>query len=349
MVTVYLVEDSPLIRSQLTSALSASGQIRVVGATDDPFVAWEQIIRQPVDVLLLDTGLKRFNSLTFFRYLLDSCPVPTVLLSPLSGIGNQMAIEALRYGAVAVWIKKPASNGSFETIDDLVSQIVTSARIERERLDGQKDSVYLPAIPQLNSHSADACRDEPVRHLIAVGGSTGAVAAMQVLFSGFTVDFPPSVAVIHLPEGFTATYAQHLNDACEVTVKEAEDGEIPQNGFVYLAPGNRHLMIERRRSGFALRVIGGPKVFFQRPAADVLFHSVADVLGKEALGVLLTGMGKDGAEGLLRMRQAGSHTITQDEASCVVYGMPKEAVNIGASCQALPIDRIADELRSRVC
>ncbi len=349
MVTVFLVEDSSLVRSQLTAALNASGHIRVVGVTDDPFLAWEQIIRQPVDVLLLDTGLRRFNSLTFFRYLLDSCPVPTVLLSPLSGIGNQMAIEALRYGAVAVWIKKPGPSGNFDATEDLVVQIVTSARIEREKLHGQKDSVYLPAIPLVSPVLVEACRDEPSRHLIAVGGSTGAVAAMQVLFSGFTADFPPTVAVIHLPEGFTATYAQHLDDNCQVRVKEAEDGEIPQNGHVYLAPGNRHLIIERRPSGNALRVIGGPKVFFQRPAADVFFHSVADVLGKQAVGVLLTGMGKDGAEGLLRMRQSGAHTITQDEASCVVYGMPREAVNIGASCQELPIDRIADELRSRVC
>jgi two-component system chemotaxis response regulator CheB len=348
MVTVYLVEESPQVRNKLIASLEAYGNIRVAGSTDDPFVAWEQIIRQPIDVLLLDTGLTHFNSLTFFRYLLDSCPLPTVLLSVEGESGRRLAVEALRYGAVSIWPKKPGADGELLGLGDLVSLIQGSARIDRGRLGDQGG--YVPDVPvEATGGRPEARRAAPGHSLIAVGGSTGAVAAMQTLFSGFTAAFPPTVAVIHLPEGFTTTFAGQLDAKCEVTVKEAEDGETPLPGHIYIAPGNRHLILERRFHGFAFRLIGGPRVFFQRPAVDVLFHSVADVLGAQAIGVLLTGMGRDGAEGLLRLRQAGAHTITQDEKSCVVYGMPREAVLAGASCQELPLDRIAGELQSRVC
>jgi two-component system chemotaxis response regulator CheB len=184
--------------------------------------------------------------------------------------------------------------------------------------------------------------------LLAVGASTGGTVAMQTLFQDFTPEFPPTVAVIHMPERFTHTFAHRLNELCSVTVKEAEDRDIALQGCVYIAPGNKHLVIETSGANHILRVINGPRVFNQRPSVDVLFRSVADQVGGNSLGVLLTGMGRDGADGLLKMKEAGAFTITQDESSCVVYGMPKEAFELGASCIELPIEKIAGALNTRL-
>lgn len=343
LVKVFVVDDSAVVRSILTEKLNATGKLQVAGSAIDPFVAREKIVRLQVDVLLLDIEMPRMDGLTFLKYLMKYRPIPTIILSSLADGVNQASMEALDLGAVAVVCKPGGPYSVTDLIDNLTETILQAAHVDVSRF----RQVLAPR-PQANRARKMLSSIQTTHQLFAVGASTGGTVAMETLFSEFTADFPPTVAVIHMPENFTRSFANRLNDICDVRVKEAENGERAQSGFVYIAPGNRHLVVEASGVNRILRIMDGPRLHGQRPAVDVLFRSVANQVGKNSLGVLLTGMGRDGAEGLLRMKEAGAFTITQDEATCVVYGMPKEAVSMGSSCQQLPINRIAAEMKAHV-
>ena len=351
-IKVFIVDDSAVVRSILTERLNAAGGILVVGSAPDPFIAREKLAKNPVDVMILDIEMPRMDGLTFLKHLMKSYPIPTIVLSSLVGDHNQASLKALELGAVEV-LRKPGGPYSVgELLEDLVVKIRMASLI---RMDTLRDLVTRVGANRV----ADAPRRDAggakmlagirtSRQLIAVGASTGGTIAMEKLFTGFSTDFPPALGVIHMPERFTASFSKRLDDLCLVRVKEAEAGETPLMGHVYIAPGNKHMAIRMDGAKMAIEIMEGPKVHNQRPAVDILFRSVARHLGQNGIGVLMTGMGRDGADGLLQMKEAGAYTITQDEESCIVYGMPKEAVTLGASMIQLPLDGIAAELRRRV-
>ncbi len=342
-IRVLIVDDSAVVRAILTERLGAVEDIVVAGAAMDPFVARELIATTRVDVLLLDIEMPRMDGLTFLKYLMKYRPIPAIILSSLADGSNEASVRALELGAIAIVPKPGGPLSVTQLIDDLADQIRAAAAADMERV--QRDAASHFAKYRGVKKLLGSIRT--TEKLIAIGASTGGTIALERLFGAFPADCPPTVTVIHMPERFTATYAKRLDDLCSPRIKEAEDQEPALSGYVYIAPGNRHLTVDRAGARYVLRVLDGPRVHNQRPAVDVLFRGVADNVGRNAVGALLTGMGRDGAEALLRMRQKGAFTVAQDEATSVVYGMPKEAVALGAACVELPLDRIAAELIQR--
>ncbi len=342
-VRVLIVDDSAVVRDVLSRHLEEDGRFEVVGTAIDPYFAREKLSRLEADVITLDIEMPRMDGLTFLQQLMKYHPIPVIIVSSLTDGVNPASLRALELGAVDV-VPKP---GGAYTVTDIVEllkdRILAAAQadfsvvkaqaalhLERQPFDGPK---ILSQIATTNK-------------LLAVGASTGGTLALETLFTSFTAEFPPAVCVIHMPEKFTATFAERLNRLCQVRVKEAEDGEMVRPATVYLAPGNYHLLVKARGKDVYLKVAQGPKVQHQRPAVDVLFESVAAQVGRNAVGILLTGMGRDGAAGLLKIRSAGGKTIAQDEASSVVFGMPKEAIEMGAAQEVLPLNQIANALRT---
>jgi two-component system, chemotaxis family, protein-glutamate methylesterase/glutaminase len=343
-IKVFIVDDSAVVRSILTEKLDAVPGISVAGSAMDPFVARDKIARTEIDVILLDIEMPRMDGLPFLKHLMKSRPIPTIILSSLADGKNEASMKALELGAVGV-IGKPGGPYSVtQLVDDLVLQIRAASTIDMSRVAASA----APKTPAPTGAKRLLGTIRTTRRLIAVGASTGGTVAMERLFMGFPADSPPTVAVIHMPGRFTATFSRRLDELCAVRVKEAEDGEPAMSGCVYMAPGNYHLVVKVSGAEYVLKVIEGPRVQNQRPAVDVLFRSVAENVGKNAVGVILTGMGRDGADGLLKMHEAGAYTIGQDEASSVVYGMPKEAFESGAVSIQLPLERIAAEIMRNV-
>jgi two-component system chemotaxis response regulator CheB len=348
-VRVLVVDDSAVVRSVLTERLSKLEGIEVVGAAVDPYHARDIIARLGADVLVLDIEMPRMDGLTFLKHLMRHHPIPTIILSSLVDGRNEASLAALDLGAIRVFAKPGGPYSVGELVGDLAEAIRYAPHIDVRKLGrgalaaGRDRAGLRPAARGGMLGSIKATKS-----LIAVGASTGGTIAMERLFSGFARDFPPTAAVIHMPERFTASFAARLDSICEVDVREAVDGEEALYGTVYIAPGNKHLLVRASGARYVLSVRDGPRVQNQRPSVEVLFESVAEHVGKNALGVIMTGMGRDGAEGLLKMRQAGAHTIAQDEDSCIVYGMPKAAVDIGAAAEILPLDGIAEALRKRL-
>jgi two-component system chemotaxis response regulator CheB len=341
-IRVLIVDDSAVVREVLSRSLQEDERFEVVATAIDPYSAREKLARLGTDVMTLDIEMPRMDGLTFLKQLMKHHPIPVVVVSSLTDGANSATMQALELGALDV-VPKPGGAYSVTDIVELLkdrliaaskadfSVAQAQAALHRERLpiEGTK---MLSQIATTNK-------------LLAVGASTGGTLALETLFTSFSPDFPPAVCVIHMPEKFTATYAERLDRLCRVRVKEAEDGEMVRPATVYLAPGNFHLLVRMRGKDVFLKVAQGPKVQHQRPAVDVLFESVASQVGQNAVGVLLTGMGRDGAAGLLKILKAGGRTIAQDEATSVVFGMPKEAIEIGAAQEILPLDKIARALR----
>lgn len=249
-------------------------------------------------------------------------------------------MEALELGAIDI-VPKPGGPYSVgEVINQLIEKIVVAANIDFEKV---KESAKLN-IENIQPRKKFLTQIRTTNKLIAVGASTGGTKALEVLFKDFGKTFPPTAAVIHMPEKFTKTFADRLDDICDATVKEAEHNEKALSGHIYIAPGNYHLMVKSDGADYILKLVKAPLIFGQRPAVDVLFKSVAGNVGKNSIGVLLTGMGRDGAEGLLQMKNAGGNTIVQDEATCIVFGMPKEAINLGAADAVLPLQKISHRI-----
>ncbi len=336
-IKVLVVDDSAIVRKIFTEELSRYPDIEVVGAAPDPFVARDKIINLKPDVITLDIEMPRMDGLTFLRKLMKYYPLPTVVVSSLTPTGGKLTLEAVEIGAVDV-IAKP---GASYTVGDMSAQLAEKIRAASRAKIVKKDP--------------DAMKHEPIKALaqtsnkvIAIGASTGGTDALKILLSQMPPNSPGIVVVQHMPANFTTAFAERLDSLCQVAVKEAEDNDWVNPGIALIAPGNYHMLLRRSGARYYVEIKTGPMVHHQRPAVDVLFKSTAKYAGANAIGVILTGMGSDGADGLLEMKKMGAGTIAQDEKTCVVFGMPKEAIKLGAVDKVLPMERIASEIINMV-
>jgi two-component system chemotaxis response regulator CheB len=337
-IRVLVVDDSALMRQALTVLLKRDPQIDVVGAASDPLIAQSKIEQLKPDVLTLDVEMPRMDGLTFLEKLMHSRPLPVVMVSSLTEAGCETTLRALELGAVD-FIAKPKVDLR-ERLDELAREVSAKIRAAASaRVVPRPPRVGRPA-PASRSATPSAMIKTTDR-LIAVGASTGGTEALREFLTAMPADAPGIVIVQHMPEKFTRSFAERCDDLCTIRVKEAEDGERVLVGHALIAPGNFHMALRRSGAQYSVTVHSGPPVNRHRPSVDVLFDSVAECAGRNALGVILTGMGADGARGLLGMRHAGARTIAQDESTCVVFGMPKEAIERGAAEVVLPLPRIA--------
>ena len=330
-IRVLIVDDSALVRRILCQAISQYEDMLVVGTASDPFIARDKILELRPDVVTLDLEMPRMDGLTFLKKIMKYHPLPVIVISSVGQASAAQAMEAMRLGAVEVFAKP---NGSF-SVGELVSSLPDRIRAAAQ---SKKVTPVRMNCVQLKQQSVRR------QLLIAIGASTGGTDAIEKILIAMPPDCPPILVAQHIPAGFSAAFANRLDSLASITVKEAEDGDAVVPGCALVAPGNFHMFLQKSSSGLSVGIRSGPMVCYQRPSVDVLFKSIAECLGDQCVAVLLTGMGSDGAQGLLKLRQTGARTITQDEASCVVYGMPREAVRIGASEQSLPLDRIASVL-----
>jgi two-component system chemotaxis response regulator CheB len=344
VLSVLVVDDSAVVRQAVTAVLSQDPGI-VVTVAADPYIALDKMGRSRPDVILLDLEMPRMDGLTFLRKIMSEDPIPVVVCSGLASRGTEVAIRALEEGAVEV-LAKPQL-GVREFVHDSATTLIETIRAAAEARVKRRAPILKP-IPR---HSADvvlaprpplipAPRSQ-VDVVVAVGASTGGTEALRALLADLPEDAPPLLIVQHMPERFTAAFARRLNECCKIEVKEAEAGDLVCRSRALIAPGNRHLVLHRRDAYHVVDVMDGPPVCRHRPSVDVLFRSVAQTAGACAVGVILTGMGDDGAAGLLEMKEAGAATIAQDERTSVVFGMPGEAVRRGAALEVLPLSQIA--------
>jgi two-component system chemotaxis response regulator CheB len=339
---VLVVDDSAIVRKVLSEIISSQPDLEVVGTAPDPYVARDKIVALDPDVLTLDIEMPRMDGLTFLDRLMRRRPLPVIVISSLAQHSTRAAVEAMRRGAVDV-LPKPGGPYSVGDLRDDLPRRLRAAALARPALAARGAGESPPARPE--EQTAHRRRPDCGIQLLAIGASTGGTIAIEKILHRMPPDSPPIVIAQHIPAGFSTAFAGRLDSVCKVRVREAVSGDPLTPGVALVAPGNRHMRLERAPSGGWRTVIeDGPKVGYQRPSVDVLLHSVAAVAGPGAAGALLTGMGRDGAEGLLAMRAAGAHTIAQDEASCVVFGMPQEAIRMGAAVRVLALDRIAGEL-----
>ncbi|HVR87386.1 MAG TPA: chemotaxis response regulator protein-glutamate methylesterase [Planctomycetota bacterium] len=331
---VLVVDDSAVVREILTRGLSVDPGIEVIGAAPDAYAAWAMISRLRPDVITLDLEMPGMDGIAFLKKLLRDRPLPVVVVSSLTPSGSDLALEALEAGAVEVVAKPRFATTAARTISALVAIVKGAAGAQ----------VAPRGIP-LRAPGAGPRRSVgPSQKVVVIGASTGGTQALQQVLMGMP-KWAPGIAVVqHMPEGFTRSFAERLDDLCEVDVKEAEDQDVLEPGTVLIAPGDRHLLLRRSGSRYRMEVKGGPLVSGHRPSVDLLFKSAARHAGRNAVGVLLTGMGKDGARGLLEMRSAGAATIAQDESTCVVFGMPREAIALGAVDRIAALPRIAESI-----
>jgi len=334
-IKVLIVDDSAIVRKIFTEELSKYEDIEVVGTAPDPYVARDKILSLKPDVITLDIEMPRMDGLTFLRKLMKYYPLPVVVVSSLTPKGGKMTLEALEIGAIDVLAKPGASY----TVGDIGAQLVEKIRVAaranlKQQIDGEKLSQYKPLSALV----------ETSNKVVAIGASTGGTEALKVLLTQMPGNAPGMVIVQHMPANFTRTFAERLNSICQVTVKEAADNDTVGPGIALIAPGNYHMLLRRSGARYFVELRNGPMVHHQRPAVDVLFKSVAKYAGANAIGVILTGMGADGAAGLLEMKNMGAKTIAQDEKTCIVFGMPKEAIKLGAVDKVLPLEEIASEI-----
>jgi two-component system chemotaxis response regulator CheB len=334
MIKVLVVDDSAIVRQILSRELSKARDIEVVATAPDPFIARNKIIQHAPDVMTLDIEMPRMDGLTFLRKVMKHHPVPTIVVSSLTPKGSAMALDALSAGAIDV-ISKP---GASYTVGDvsavLIEQIRAASLVSFEKINRIRQS--LECEPQQRFSLA-----KTTNKIIAIGASTGGTMAIEYLLKQMPANAPGIVIVQHMPEKFTKSFADRLNAQCDLEVREAADGDSVAPGVALVAPGNFHMVAKRSGARYYVEIKEGPQVFHQRPSVEVLFNSVAKYVGANAVGVICTGMGADGASGLLAMKQAGAVTIAQDEETCVVFGMPGEAVKLGAADFVLPLQKIA--------
>jgi two-component system, chemotaxis family, protein-glutamate methylesterase/glutaminase len=343
-IRVLIIDDSAIVRDILSRELSECPEIEVAGTAGDPYIARNKIEAGDIDVITLDIEMPRMDGLTFLRYLMKYRPMPVIIVSSVVSPDNQAAIEALELGAVDI-VHKPGGPFSVEdVVGDLCGKIREAAALPLPRLLAASGRLAASGSRPAGIRRTALSQIATTDRLAVIGTSTGGTIALEELFTHFTAGFPPALAVIHMPERFTASFAQRLDRLCEFHVKEAGNGETVMPGTIYIAPGGYHMLVAASGADRIIRIKGGPKVCGQRPAVDVLFNSAAGTVGKNCIAALLTGMGHDGAAGLKAVRDAGGYTIAQDEASCIVFGMPKEAVALGAACEVTPLCNIAGSI-----
>ncbi len=334
-IKVLVVDDSAVVRKVFREELSRERDIEVVGTAPDPYVARDKIVSLRPDVITLDIEMPRMDGITFLKKLMRYYPLPVIIVSSLTRKGGSLAMEALSLGALEV-ISKPSSaysvgEMSIQLIDKIkaVAGVNVGPRKERPPDRGIKVKLGSKAL------------SKTTKKVIAIGASTGGTEALKVVLTKMPRNAPGVLVVQHMPAHFTTSFAERLNDLSAMTIKEAGDGDSLVNGLALIAPGNYHMLLKRSGANYYVRVKKGPLVNHQRPAVDVLFHSVASYAGNNAIGVILTGMGSDGAHGLLKMKEAGARTVAQDEKSCIVFGMPNEAIRLGAAEKVVPLEHIA--------
>lgn len=347
-IKVLIVDDSAIVREILTEKLSKHPQIEVVGTAMDPYIARDKLEKLDVDVVTLDIEMPRMDGLTFLRQIMKHFPLPVIVVSSLTKGESSAAMKALELGAVDV-IPKPGGPFSVEDVVELLKdRIIAASKANIPRL---KEHTEANQIAQKTASSAPKgylTSLKTTNQLITIGASTGGTIALETLFREWEPDFPPTLAVIHMPEKFTAAFASRLNEVSRATIKEGVNGERLLPGTIYIAPGNYHMLLRSQGTVRTLKITSGPKVCSQRPAVDPLFMSVAEQVGRNCIAVLLTGMGKDGAQGLLKIKEAGGHTIAQDEESSIVWGMPKAAIDLGAADSILPLQKIITNIRAKL-
>ena len=348
-IKVLVIDDSALVRMTLSDIINSDPQLEVIGAAADPYFAASKIRKIIPDVITLDLEMPRMNGLTFLKTLMAQFPIPVVIISSFTQKGSKQALMALELGAVEILAKSEIRNtkAHLEESRILITDAIKAASmtpVGRRPL--SKSEAPLEMIAKQPPKVIYPYSSQPVNKVIAVGASTGGTAAILQLLQHIPVNSPPVLIVQHMPGGFTQSFAKSLDAQCNLAVKEASDGEIVKNGHVYVCPGGLHMTLEYTLNGYEIRIRNGALVNRHRPSVDVLFESMAKNVGQHAIGVILTGMGSDGAAGLLKMRNKGAVTIAQNESSCVVYGMPGEAVKLGAAQYILPLNDIAGKLNT---
>ena len=341
-IKVLIVDDSAVVRKVLSQLVEHEPDMEVVATAQDPYVARDKLVSLKPDVMTLDIEMPRMDGLTFLKKVMAHFPIPTIIVSSVTKQGCETSLKALEIGAVSV-VPKPSEAYSIESIEGQLLHAIRSAAMVR--MNSQK--------PQPMPVSQDAVAPPPkniissittTNKIIAIGSSTGGTEALKDVIYKFPPNTPGTVVVQHMPAGFTAAFAQRLNQSAQMEVREAKDGDSVTPGLVLIAPGDFHMVLRRDGARYLVRLKRGPQVWYQRPAVDVLFKSVADFAGANAVGCILTGMGKDGAAGVRLMKDAGSINVAQDEKTSVVYGMPKAAFETGAIDYVEPLNHIADRI-----
>ncbi len=343
-IRVLIVDDSAVVRQALTEILSSDPGIVILGTASDPFVAAQRIREEVPDVITLDVEMPRMDGITFLQKIMSQHPIPVVMCSSLTEEGSETALRALEYGAVEI-IQKPKLGvkqfleESRIIICDTV-KAAAEARVKRISPGVKKVPPKLTADVVI-AKPTGAAMIQTTEKVVMVGASTGGTEALRVFLEAMPLDAPGIVIVQHMPEHFTRSFAARLDGICRISVKEAENNDTVMRGRALIAPGNSHALLKRSGARYYVEIKDGPLVSRHRPSVDVLFRSAARYAGKNAVGVIMTGMGDDGAKGLKEMKEAGASTIAQDEQSCVVFGMPKEAIKLGAADRVLPLEVIA--------
>jgi len=323
-IKVLIVDDSAIVRKIFSQELSKHADITVVGVAPDPYVARDKIVNLKPDVITLDIEMPRMDGLSFLRKLMKFYPVPTIIVSSLTQNNSEMVLEAMEYGAVEVLAKPGGSYAVGDMSAQLVEKIRAAANVRMCIFPPLTKSAVKKPDPDVSM-----ALKRSTHKVIAIGASTGGTEALKAVLTEMPAGSPGIVIVQHMPPRFTTAFANRLNGLCQVEVREAKDGDAVLPGTALIAPGNYHMLLKRVGGTYYVEVKTGPLVFHQRPSVDVLFLSVARFAGANAVGLIMTGMGRDGAAGLLEMKKAGAYTVAQDEASCVVFGMPKEAIRMG--------------------
>lgn len=342
---VFIIDDSAFMRQLLTEILESDPYIKVVGTAADPFVAAKKLASEVPDVITLDVEMPRMDGITFLKKLMSQHPLPVVVISSLTSQGSETALKALEYGAAEV-IQKPDLYDKVKLEEAKIRLIdsVKAAQLSRVKRRAAKEAYTVEKKLSADAVLAPARGNSMIKtteKVVAVGASTGGTEALRDFLSALPADSPGIIIVQHMPEMFTRSFANRLNELCKISVKEAENGDTVIRGRALIAPGNKHMLLKRSGARYYVDVVDGPLVNRHRPSVDVLFRSVAEYAGKNSIGIIMTGMGDDGAKGLLEMKQAGAYTIAQDEKSCVVFGMPKEAIKLNAVDKVLPLDLIS--------
>lgn len=357
-VKVLIIDDSAVARTMLTKALSRSARIEVVGVAMDPFIAANKINRLQPDIITLDIEMPKMDGLTFLSKLMISNPMPVIMVSSLTEKGAKETIKALEYGAVDFVLKPDLNNESEfkEFSSQLIEKILASSKlkIKRKIVSKKEHNAIIEGIDP--KYSADVILPKKssermktrTTSIIAIGASTGGTEVIAEILENLPEDVPGIVIAQHMPEKFTKSFADRINSISRLYVKEAEPGDRLYRGTALIAPGNRHMMLRTDSTGFRVEINDGPPVNRHRPSVDVLFRSVAQCVSENSVGIILTGMGADGAQGLLEIHDAGIPTIAQDEASCVIFGMPGEAIKLGAADRVLNIRGIIDYIKGMV-
>jgi two-component system chemotaxis response regulator CheB len=356
-IRVLIVDDSASVRTTLSEIIAADPELEVMATASDPYVAVERIRQEVPDVMLLDLEMPRMDGLTFLRKMMTQRPIPTVICSSLTEEGSEALMQALEAGAVDVvtkpridtaqWLQessmricdaaKAAAHAKMRGVQRRMPELKVEAKLNA-------DAVVQPlSASRLASLKLSLPKTDPI---VCIGASTGGTEALREVLEALPAHTPGVLIVQHMPEKFTLAFARRLDGLCAMKVREAEDGDVVRQGLVLIAPGGYHMTLQRSGSRYTVKIVEGPHVSRHRPSVDVLFRSASQAAGANAMGVLLTGMGDDGANGLLEMRQMGSHTVAQDEETSVVFGMPKEAIQRGAAAKVLPLGRVANEINA---